>query len=121
VPLHCTASGKLFLAHLQADARDTLLAELPTPKMTSNTLVSARALRAELTQIAERGYAIDREEFIPGLIALAVPVRETAGAAAGPVRAAIAVHAPSARLSLAQAVARLPALQKAAAQMARLL
>jgi len=39
----------------------------------------------------------------------------------GQVRAALALHAPSARMPLQSAVARLPALQQAAARMAALL
>ena len=117
VPLHCTASGKLFLAHLDEAARDALLQGLPLPRLTANTLKSRRALLAECESIRKQGYALDREEFIPGLVALAVPVRD----AQGQVRAAIAVHAPVARLSLKGAVARLPALQRAAAGMSALL
>jgi DNA-binding IclR family transcriptional regulator len=117
VPLHCTASGKLFLAHLDEAARSALLAGLPLPRMTANTLKSRRALLAECEAIRRQDYSLDREEFIPGLVALAVPVRD----AQGEVRAAIAVHAPVARLTLKGAVARLPALQRTAAQMGRLL
>ena len=117
VPLHCTASGKLFLAHLDEAARDALLQGLPLPRLTANTLKSRRALLAECESIRKQGYALDREEFIPGLVALAVPVRD----AQGQVRAAIAVHAPVARLSLKGAVSRLPALQRAAAGMSALL
>lgn len=117
VPLHCTASGKLFLAHLDAAERNALLRELPLSRLTPNTLTSKRALEAECRAIAEAGHALDREEFIPGLVALAVPVRDDQGT----VRAAIAVHAPVARLSIEQAQARLPALRAAAARMGRLL
>ena len=117
VPLHCTASGKLFLAQMPQAARDALIAQLPMARMTRNTIVSAKGLRAECERIAEQGYACDREEFIAGLIAVAVPVmRGPRGA-----RAAIAVHAPTARLSLDEAITRLPALRKAALHMGALL
>lgn len=117
VPLHCTASGKLFLAGLPRAQRDALLAQLPLERMTRNTLVSAEALEAECRQIVEQDCSYDREEFIDGLIAVAVPVRD----AQGRVRAAIATHAPTARLSLEQARAALPALRSAAQRMAPLL
>jgi IclR family acetate operon transcriptional repressor len=117
VPLHCTASGKLFLALMPAAQRDALLAHLPLQRLTSNTLASRKALRAECEQIARHKWSTDREEFIPGLIALAVPVFDAEGQA----RAAIAVHAPSARLTLERAMAKLPALQAAAAKMTALL
>ncbi|MCC7457170.1 MAG: IclR family transcriptional regulator [Nitrospira sp.] len=117
VPLHCTASGKLFLAQMAASQRDELIARLQLPSITPTTLTSAEALRAECEAIAARGYSTDNEEFIAGLIAVAVPVRDAHGA----TRAAIAVHAPTARMSLAAAIARLPQLQAAATRMRDLL
>lgn len=117
VPLHCTASGKLFLAHLPQADRDALIGQTNLAAQTRQTLTSARALKAECDRIAAQGHACDREEFIAGLIAVAVPVRD----AEGRVRAAIAVHAPTARMSLAQAEAQLPALHAAAQRMSGLL
>jgi len=117
VPLHCTASGKLFLAQMPQAGRDALIAQLPLPRMTRNTIVTAKGLRAECDRIAEQGYSCDREEFIAGLIAVAVPVHGDDGAA----RAAIAVHAPVARMTLDGAVEQLPALQAAAKRMRALL
>jgi DNA-binding IclR family transcriptional regulator len=117
VPLHCTASGKLFLSQMPREARDKLISGLTLTRMTRNTIVSAPKLRAECDAIAERGHSCDAEEFIDGLIAVAVPVRN----AAGQVRAAIAVHAPTARLSLKDALKRIDALKAAAARMTPLL
>ena len=117
VPLHCTASGKLFLAFMPRARRDELIAHLKLTRMTASTLTSAQALHDECDEIAAQGHSFDREEFIDGLVAAAVPVRD----AAGEVRAGIAVHAPMARLSVAQARDHLPALHAAAARMARLL
>src|SRR5947209_7088536 len=76
VPLHCTASGKLFLAFMPAAQRDALLAHASLAAMTPATLTSAKALRAECERIAAAGHSCDREEFIAGLIAVAVPVRD---------------------------------------------
>jgi IclR family transcriptional regulator, acetate operon repressor len=117
VPLHCTASGKLFLAAMPLQERDALIAQLPLTRMTSHTIISAKALKAECEAIAAQGHSNDREEFIAGLIAVAVPVRDIGGR----TRAAIALHAPSARMQLAEAQRQLPALRAAAAQMSALL
>lgn len=117
VPLHCTASGKLFLASMPLDARDALIARIGLRRMTTHTLISAKALRAECDAIATAGHACDREEFVAGLIAVAVPVQDASGA----VRAAIAVHAPVARMNLRGALARLPAMKAAAKKMGTLL
>ncbi len=117
VPLHCTASGKLFLALMPAERREALLAGLKLQRVTDNSIATVDALRAECDAIAAAGHSIDREEFIVGLIAVAVPVRDAEGA----MRAALAVHAPRSRLSLEQAVAHLPALRAAADRMGRLI
>ncbi|MFZ9182989.1 MAG: IclR family transcriptional regulator, partial [Hylemonella sp.] len=113
VPLHCTASGKLFLALMPPAQREALLAQLKLPRMTDSTITSARALREECLKIASAGYALDREEFITGLVAIAVPVLDQQDQ----VRAALAIHAPRSRLSLEQAQSRLPALRAAAKRM----
>ena len=117
VPLHCTASGKLFLAAMGEAERDALIGHMTLARMTPKSLVQAKPLRAECEAIARAGHACDREEFITGLIAVAVPVRDEAGA----VRAAVAVHAPVARMSLQRALKQLPALESAAKKMQRLL
>jgi DNA-binding IclR family transcriptional regulator len=117
VPLHCSASGKLFLAFMPRVRRDKLIAHLELQRMTAATITSAAALRSECDTIARQGHAFDREEFVDGLVAAAVPVRD----AAGQVRAALAVHAPLARLSLGRAEEHLPRLHAAAARMSRLL
>jgi len=117
VPMHCTASGKLLLAHMAPKDRDAVIAGLTLTRMTRNSIVDPARLRAECKAIVERDHACDNEEFIAGLVAVAVPVRN----AAGVVRAAIAVHAPTARMSLEQACAQLEALKTAAARMGSLL
>jgi IclR family transcriptional regulator, acetate operon repressor len=117
VPLHCTASGKLFLATMEPKRRDMLIATLSLERMTDHTIYNADDLHAECEVIAKRGYAFDREEFITGLMAIAVPVRDSEGK----VRAAMAIHAPTARLSDADLNKKLPALQAAAKRMGALL
>ncbi|WP_422096261.1 IclR family transcriptional regulator [Variovorax sp.] len=117
VPLHCTASGKLFLAQMPKKARDAMIDGLPLPRMTASTLTDPAALRAECDEIAQDGFSRDREEFMAGLVAVAVPVRDAAGA----VRAALAVHAPTARMSMADAERRIDALKAAALRMGGLL
>ncbi len=117
VPLHCTASGKLFLSMMPAENREALISNLSLKRETDATLTSMVALRAECDAIALAGHSLDREEFIAGLVAIAVPVRDKSGA----VCAALAVHAPRARLSVEQAIANLPALHAAAKRMGKLL
>src|SRR3546814_18508751 len=39
------------------------------------TLVTAEALKGEFDHIVARGYAVDNEEMIPGLVCIAAPIR----------------------------------------------
>lgn len=96
VPIHCTASGKLYLAMLPSDAADKILAQIEMEKVTEKTCTSKRALKEELTLIRERGYSIDTEEFVSGLVAMAVPIKN----ADGVTRAALSVHAPTTRMPI---------------------
>lgn len=117
VPLHATASGKLFLAHMADQRRQAVLENLLLTPCTSRTLQSAEALAQQVQQIQALGYACDREEFMLGMIAVAVPIKDDKGLC----RAALAVHAPQARMSLEQALTGLPHLQAAAQRMGKLL
>ena len=117
VPLHCTASGKLFLAMLPPTHQAQLISQLSLPAMTEATITSRTALQQECARVAAAGYSLDRQEFIDGLTAIAVPVCDESGQ----IRAALAIHAPVSRLSCEQAVERLPALREAARRLSRLL
>lgn len=110
VPLHCSASGKLLLAHLPRAARQRLLERLPLERFTDSTLTSRAKLERELERIRAAGGATDDQEYITGLICVAAPVR----VARGRVAAAVAVHAPTSHLPLDEALKHLPDLERAA-------
>jgi DNA-binding IclR family transcriptional regulator len=113
-PLHCTASGKLFLAHMHPERRRRLLKSIPLTAQTPATLTSVERLEEECAAIQRRGYSTSNEEFLLGLIAVAVPVIVPASA----VLASVSCHAPSARLPLGDAIARLPEMHEAARKLA---
>jgi DNA-binding IclR family transcriptional regulator len=75
VPMHCTASGKLFLASMPLQERRSILAQLPLTRHSPRTITDRRELEEELERIARRGVGIDNEEFVLGMVAVAVPVR----------------------------------------------
>jgi DNA-binding IclR family transcriptional regulator len=110
VPPHCTASGKLLLAHLPAERRRRLLASLPLTAETASTITNPNRLEAECSDILRQGYSTDNEEFVIGLIGVAVPVTTQSGA----MVAALACQAPCARMPLREAMDRLPELQDTA-------
>ncbi len=114
VPAHCSASGKMMLALMAADIRDPLIKGMPYQAYTDQTITAPKAFQAELERIARRGYSIDQEEYAAGLNCLSVPVLDDNGYCI----AAVAVHAPVARLSIKEAVKKIDRLQWAAAAIA---
>jgi IclR family pca regulon transcriptional regulator len=76
MPAYCTAMGKVLLAYLPNDVQRDLVAQLELERNSPSTITSKQALRAELEQIREDGYAVNDQELRPGLQAIAVPVRD---------------------------------------------
>ncbi len=114
VPLHCSASGKLFLSHLPRAKRSALIDSLSLVRCTEHTITRREALEAEVERIRKTGVGIDNEEFLTGLICVAVPVAD----ASGRHLATVALQAPSARLTLDRAMECVPIMRRAAEAMA---
>jgi DNA-binding IclR family transcriptional regulator len=114
VPLHCTSVGKLLLSMQPRRRRDQVIRASMLARYTENTITDPDALHAELDLIRQRGYSIDNQEFLAGVVCLAVPVRDKKG----DICAGLAISAPNARMSVTEAVEHLPALFEAADQLA---
>lgn len=117
VPAYCSASGKLFLALMPPAKRDLALSGMPLERLTENTLIDRPALLKELSDIRRDGYALDREEFMSGLVCLAVPIFQQKGRSRTCV-AALAIQAPISRLSYTDILTKLPVLQGASKALA---
>ncbi len=113
VPVHCSASGKLFLAMMPPAKRDALLDGCPLDRFTNNTLWDRDALAQDLRAIRKQRYALDREEYLLGLVCLAVPIFSKVGGVRSCV-AALAIQAPVARLNSERILDNLPKLRAAA-------
>lgn len=114
VPAHCSSSGKLFLAQMSPAQRRRLLAHMPLTKYTNKTQDDPVKLEQELDIVRRNGYAIDDEEFLPGLLCVAVLVPSSTGRS----NLAVAIQAPIMRLTHEKALHFLPALQRAAQALA---
>lgn len=112
VPIHCSASGKMILAQMSPSQRRKLLAHAPLKRYTDKTITDLDALEAEFTRIRRDGFALDDEEFLPGLVCVAVLVP-------GHANLCVAVQAPVMRLTPDKALQTLPALQRAAEAISR--
>ncbi len=114
VPVHCSASGKLLLSLQPSRERKRILDVLPFSYHTANTFTKRKELEMALKRIRKEKVATDNEEYLDGTVCVAVPVENDKRR----VTAALAVHAPTTRMTLAQALECLPALRQAAARLA---
>jgi len=114
LPLHCTASGKLFLAHMNTRQRRRLVSAAPLTRHTDRTITDVELLMAELKRIENDGVGVDNEEYLAGMVAVSVPVFNPANE----ICFTVSVHAPTIRKPLDALRQYAPALRKAAAAMA---
>ncbi len=117
VPIYCTASGKLFLNHLPSTKRTRLLNRIEFEQYTDNTFTSVESLKEELRFWRDQDIGIDNEEFMRGMVAVAVPLRNEDGAFFG----SLAMHAPSARMTKEQALEQIPRMRAAAEELLELI
>jgi len=92
VPFHCSALGRVFLAH------GTPLPSGRLPRITERTITSRAELAEALDRVRRDGVAIVDSELEPGLVAVAAPIRSTDDT----VVAAVSVSGPSVRLTASE-------------------
>ncbi len=110
IPLHATSNGKVLLSGVPDDQLDEVLHELPA--FTKLTVTKRSALRRELDEVREQGYAVAVDELEEGLTAIAAPIRN----AHGDVIASLSVSGPTFRLDDSKTDDVLPHLQEAAVE-----
>jgi IclR family transcriptional regulator, acetate operon repressor len=71
---HARASGKVFLAFSDPAQRGQYLARHSLEPLTPNTITDPVTLQAELARVADRGFALDLEEFTAGVRCVSAPV-----------------------------------------------
>ncbi|MCK2151144.1 MULTISPECIES: IclR family transcriptional regulator [Marinobacter] len=116
-PIWCTASGKLYLSSLENDRRHRLIHNLPLEKRARNTLTAPDELESALLAIAETEQGLDNEEFIDGMVAFAVPIKDKEGR----LFACLFAHAPILRKSLDELLEYEPLLRQAALELGELI
>ena len=72
-PLHASSSGKLLLASYDNERLERYLSE-PLAQLTASTITKPRALRRELKQVREQGYATTVDEIEQGLAGVSVGI-----------------------------------------------
>lgn len=96
-PIHCTASGKVMLAGMKDDELHELLGRLELSRVTARTLRSKDALLREIDMVRRQGWALNSEEHVLGLVAVAAPIFDQTGQTI----AALDVSAPTVRITAA--------------------
>ncbi|MET0418688.1 MAG: IclR family transcriptional regulator, partial [Actinoplanes sp.] len=74
-PMHASGVGKVVLAYCPEPRLTGLLGRAELRSYTPATICDPAALRAELTAVAQRGWAADDGEFEPLITCVAAPVR----------------------------------------------
>ncbi|WP_436906766.1 IclR family transcriptional regulator [Halosimplex marinum] len=94
VDLHTTAMGKAILSELPREKRDAIVDEHGLEPVTAETITDREELETELTEIRERGYAVDNEERVDGVRCVAAPITTEDGVVGG-----VSVSAPKSRMN----------------------
>jgi IclR family KDG regulon transcriptional repressor len=82
---YCTATGKAIAAYLPDAELDRLLGQTELRKLTGKTIVDIEVLREHLAEVREQGYALDDEEYHPGIRCLAAPIFDHRGSVVGSI------------------------------------
>jgi IclR family transcriptional regulator, KDG regulon repressor len=74
IPLFAGAAGKVFLASMPDEQAEKIVQSKGLPRFTDNSIVDPKMYFNELKQVKEKGYAVDDEEYIMGVRAVASPL-----------------------------------------------
>jgi len=75
IPRFAAALGKVFLASLPPEAARAALGDAPLPRFTERSITDPEHYMREVDLAWARGYALDDEEYVKGVRAVAAPVR----------------------------------------------
>ena len=78
VDLHCSSTGKVFLA-FSIPEPEKFCRTLELSGHTPNTSTTAKAVLADIEQTRKQGYAIDEEEYVLGGRCIAAPIKNAFG------------------------------------------
>jgi len=84
IPLSAGATGKLFLAYMEEKGAIRYLTSRGLVKYTENTITDLNRYLNEIKEVRKKGFAIDREEYLQGVKAVAAIIKTE-----GPILAAI--------------------------------
>ncbi|MBW1703028.1 MAG: IclR family transcriptional regulator [Deltaproteobacteria bacterium] len=74
IPLFAGAVGKVFLAWMEEEQTEKIIRSRGLTRFTENTIVDPELYYQELMRVRKMGYAVDDEEYILGVRAVASPI-----------------------------------------------
>jgi IclR family acetate operon transcriptional repressor len=74
LPLHASASGKLYLSSIKKNDALEIFKNIKTPKTAKNTITEINKFKKELNKINKQGYAFDDEEWFNGMVGISLPI-----------------------------------------------
>ena len=74
IPLFAGAVGKVFLASMEEKQTEKIIRSKGLTRFTKNTIVDPELYYQELRGVRKKGYAVDDEEYILGVRAVASPI-----------------------------------------------
>lgn len=110
VPAHCTAIGKLMLSQLPEEVLLDTIDAMPLASYSANTITTSDRLLEALKEIRRDGIGTDNQEFMHGVVCVAVPVIGEDNRPIG----GVAISAPEARMTLNQMLGYVPQMREAA-------
>jgi DNA-binding IclR family transcriptional regulator len=93
-PAYVTADGRVILCHMEKDKLKEVLPR-SLKKVNSNTTIDKQQFLESLIEIKNKGYAVDYEETVQGLVCIAAPIFDNTGT----VKYSIGVTCPSVRMT----------------------
>lgn len=92
--LHCSAPGKAIMAYLPDTVRDRYLSNMSFQCFNANTITDREVYLRELDEVREKGYALDNEEEMSGVVCIGAAILDYTGFPSG----AIWISGPKDRL-----------------------
>lgn len=113
--LHSTSLGKILLANMPEKALETYFSDETVTRFTPNTITDLNSMRSHLLPVREEDVAFDDEEFSLGVRGVAAGLRDNEGMIIG----AIAVIAPTVRLTRSKMQELRPVIKNCALEISR--
>jgi len=118
LPLYCTGVGKIFLAYMSEVELERYFSKMSKLHIyTPNTITDQDVLVGHLSRVRKDGIGIEREEYTPGIVDIAAPIKNGIGR----VVAALGVLIPEPRATDQRVAELVPLIKNAATEISKAL